>query len=336
MDINDSKKLSKYLNVCENTIKRWIQTNSIPKNYQFDLMKYSNMKINYKNFSFKEKDQFYTPEIIAKYCFNKLNTIIDINKYTFIEPSVGNGSFFNLLPINRRIGIDIEPCNELIKKFKDQIITCDYLCWKPKENNNKYIVIGNPPFGLRGNLALRFINHSIQFADYIVFILPQLFESDGKGSPRKQIKKFNLIYSEKLNTNFYYPDKKEIKINTIFQIWSKYDKSDKYIIKDNNNKNIKIYSLSDGGTPNSTRNKKMINNCDIYLPSTCFGKENMKCYYNFEDLPNRRGYGLIFINNKNTYMDICKNINWKEISFLSTNSAYNLRTTLILNQFNNL
>ena len=43
-----------------------------------------------------------------------------------------------------------------------------------------------------------FINHSSKFADYVCFILPQLFESDGKGVPRKRVKGLNLIHSEKL------------------------------------------------------------------------------------------------------------------------------------------
>jgi hypothetical protein len=113
--------------------------------------------------------------------------------YTFIEPSAGNGSFLKILPINRRIGFDIEP------KFIE-IIEQDYLEWSPCENK-KYIVIG----GLRGQLALKFINHSSKFADYVCFILPQ----DGKGVPRKRVIGLNLIHSEKLDTEFEFPDKKK-------------------------------------------------------------------------------------------------------------------------------
>jgi len=36
------------------------------------------------------------------------------------------------------------------------------------------------------------------FADYVVFILPQIFESDGKGVPRKRVEGYNLTYSEKI------------------------------------------------------------------------------------------------------------------------------------------
>ena len=102
-------------------------------------------------------------------------------------------------------------------------------------SDGKYIVFGNPPFGLRGHMALKFINHSYDFADYVCFILPQLFESDGKGVPRKRVKGYYLIYSKKVDNIFYSPDNKEIKVNCIFQIWSKYHMNEKYIIKDKKN-----------------------------------------------------------------------------------------------------
>jgi len=331
-NIKTPKEISNYLNVSENTVKRWFEKKEIPKTYEIDILKFINNDIiDYTKYDYKQKDQFYTPIYIADYCINILKTkllslSIDEKKYIYIEPAAGNGSFFNLLPNDRRIGIDIESTN-------NEIIKCDFLKWNPSNNDKKYIIIGNPPFGLRGNLALRFINHCYEFADFVAFILPQLFESDGKGNPRNKVKGYNLIHSEKLISNFYYPDDTEIKINTIFQIWSKYHTDSNYILKKINNTALKIYSLSNGGTPASTRNKNMIDKCHIYLPSTCFGKENMKCYNSFEELPNKRGYGLIFNNNIDIMIEKCKNINWQNISFLSTNSAYNLRTSLILSQF---
>lgn len=193
----------------------------------------------------------------------------------------------------------------------------------------KYIVFGNPPFGLRGHLALKFINHSHNFADYVCFILPQLFESSGKGVPRKRISGYNLLHSEKIYNEFYEPDNKIVKINTIFQIWSKNYKNEIYIISNNYHKNIKIYSLSDGGTPSSTRNKDKIHHCDIYIPSTCFGKDKMKIYYEYNDLPNKKGYGIIFESNKKYYIDFAKTKNIINFSFLSTNSAYNINSERI-------
>lgn len=163
-------------------------------------------------------------------------------------------------------------------------------------------------------MALRFINHSYEFADYVCFILPQLFESDGKGVPRKRVYKYNLISSTKIETEFYEPNGNILKINTIFQIWSKYHKNDLYDIKKYDvEKNMKIYSLSDGGTKSSTRNKDMIGKCDIYIPSTCFGKENMKCYTSFEELPNRKGYGIIFYEDKQNMISKMLDIKWDTV-----------------------
>ena len=90
---------------------------------------------------------------------------------------------------------------------------------------------------------------------------------------------------------------------------------------------MRIYSLSDGGTPSSTRNKKMLNNCDIYLPSTTFQK--MKTFDSFEKLPHRRGYGIVVYQNKQKIKEIFKKNDWNKTAFSSTNSALNLRTSLI-------
>lgn len=330
------KEIAKKLNLAIGTIQRWIELDNIPHHYTFDLLRLLTYKdINYSQFKSSQKDQFFTPVDIAKKCYEKFIEITKINTntisdYTFIEPSAGDGSFLKALPPNSKsIGLDIEP------RYKD-VIKHDYLLWKPnQEENTKYIVIGNPPFGLRGHTALNFINHSYEFADYVAFILPQLFESDGKGSPRKRVYKYNLIYSEKVSGLYHTPDKNLVDINGVFQIWSKHTSNDEFKIKSNDNDKIKVYSLSDGGTVATTRNKKMLNKCDIYLPSTCFGKEAMKLYSSFEDLPNRKGYGIVFLKDKENMIKKSKEIDWSKISFLSTNSAYNLRTTLIIDAINN-
>jgi len=322
------KDVAEKLNVCVGTVKRWIELSDVPIHYTFDLHKILSKEIIYSNYPSLLKDQFFTPLELVEKCWKIFNRELKINidEYIFIEPSAGDGNFLKYLPKNT-IALDIEPRASGIEKQ-------DYLNWKPLDNSKKYIVFGNPPFGLRGHLALNFINHSKSFADYVCFILPQLFESDGKGSPRKRVKGYNLIYSENLSGLFYTPEYQSIKINGVFQIWSKFMENSKYIIKPNINEYIKIYSLSDGGTISSTRNKNMIGNCDIYLPSTCFGKENMKIYSNFEELPGKKGYGVVFLTEKDIMINKAQNINWCEISFLSTNSAYNLRTSLILSQFN--
>jgi hypothetical protein len=324
------KKLADELNLSPGTITRWIELEDIPKNYEFDILKLSNVKIDYSKYSTKEKDQFFTPVNTAQICFKLfIDTITkygeNIDNFKYIEPCAGCGNFLEVLP-NNTIAMDIEPRHPSVMNY-------DYLDWKPSDNN-KYVVFGNPPFGLRGHMALKFINHSYEFADYVCFILPQLFESDGKGVPRKRVYKYNLIFSTKIDTDFNEPNGNVIKINTIFQRWSKHHKNDIYDIKDYTNEKMKIYSMSDGGTISTTRNKCMIGKCDIYMPSTCFGKENMKCYNNFEDLPGKKGYGIVFNTDKQNMVNKMLNIEWDKIAFLSTNSAYNLRSSQIYSLFN--
>ena len=313
--------LADKINVNVGTVKRWIQLQNVPQAYTFDLLKILNVPIHYPDYPDSLKDQFFTPVEVAELCWETFKTIVtDYHDYTFIEPSAGNGNFLKVLP-SSTLAFDIEPKAENIQQQ-------DYLLWKPPPG--KFIVFGNPPFGLRGHVALQFINHSYEFADYVCFILPQLFESDGKGSPRKRVH-YNLIYTEPMTVDFNLKEKTQ-KINVVFQIWSK--NKTKTEPQQPKNENVKVYSLSDGGTPGSTRNKKMLNSCDIYLPSTCYGEHTMRIYNSFEELPGRKGYGVVFSKDKTKLLEKAKNIDWGTVSFLSTNSAYNLRSSMILKQFN--
>jgi len=326
------KSLATKLNLAHGTIARWIELNDIPTSYEFDLLKLAGIAIDYSKYSSKQKDQFFTPIETAKSCFQIFCQVIETfneneKDFLFIEPSAGDGSFIQVLPSSRTISMDVEPKHP-------SIIMQDYLDWSPPstaQTSKRYVVFGNPPFGLRGHLALKFINHSYDIgAEYVCFILPQLFESDGKGVPRKRVKGYHLIYSNKLDTSFYEPNKNEIKINTIFQIWSKHHSNTSYDLQEvTPTKNMRVYSMSDGGTIASTRNKNMIGKCDIYIPSTCFGKKNMKCYQNFEDLPGKKGYGIVFHNNKNDMIAKALSTQWDVIAFLSTNSSCNLRSSQI-------
>lgn len=311
-----------YLFVNKGTVKRWIELKKVPINYKNDF--YELVGINLNKSEFRDLDQFYTKPEVAKTCLKYLHNYlienkIDIKDYVFIEPSVGNGSFFNHIHGNK-IGLDIDK-----NISNNNIFNQNYLVFFPKQNI-KYIVIGNPPFGFRGNLALRFINHSSKFADIVAFILPPLFNSDGKGTPKLRIKNYSLVFSKDLPLNsFIYPNGKEVNIATVFQIYSKITEPIEDI-KDSCSEYIKIYSVSNGGTAGTTRNKNQIGKCDFYLPSTCFS--DMKIYYNFEELPHRKGYGIKILKDFALVSEKIKNIDWEKISFLSTNSALNLRMIL--------
>ena len=100
------------------------------------------MSDSYLNYA--EYEQFFTKEETVTECLNMLKETlsdlgIDSTKYTYIEPSAGDGVFLNKLPKKRRIGIDIEPMN-------DEVIKSNFFEWNPP-TNQKYITVGNPPFG---------------------------------------------------------------------------------------------------------------------------------------------------------------------------------------------
>lgn len=311
------KEIAKELSLHVGTVNRWIEQGRVPDGYYFDLCRLACIELDYSEFSFKEKDQFYTVDETAEQCINVMRSFfskngIEMSDYTFIEPSAGAGAFLPYLP-DDTIALDIEPNNDRIQKE-------DFLLWTPPEG--KYVVVGNPPFGLRGNTALKFINRSGVFADFVCFILPPLFNSGGKGNCRDRVEGLNLVHTEEIPSKFEYPDGKKVEVNTIFQIWSKHIESTN--TKVDVSEYIKVYSLSDGGTPSSTRNKNMLDKCDFYLPSTVFGEENMQIHFDFESLPNRRGYGVVC----HQPLPLDK-INWAGVAFRSTNGAYNLRTDII-------
>lgn len=165
-------------------------------------------------------DQFYTKEHISEKCINILKKYISFNDYDYIlEPSAGTGSFYKLIPKNKRIGLDVEP------KF-DGIIKMNYFDFIP-EKNKKYIVIGNPPFGRISSLAVKFFNKSAEFSDIIAFIIPRTFKR--VSIQNKLNLNFKLIHNEDLPIKpcCFTPN---MDAKCCFQIWKK-DEYKRDIIK---------------------------------------------------------------------------------------------------------
>ncbi len=130
-------------------------------------------------------DKYYTPIETAKYCIKKTYEIIGENNISeVIEPSAGNGSFSLQVP-STCFSYDIEPEHSSIKKQDYLDLKIDYLYGR--------LIIGNPPFGEKMNLAQKFFKKSTELGDYIAFILPisQLWNTNS-------LYEFDLIYSEDL------------------------------------------------------------------------------------------------------------------------------------------
>ena len=165
-------------------------------------------------------DQFYTKETIAKLCWDHLVDTMssginkNINKLFFFEPSAGKGAFYKLMPEQRRIGMDLEPkCDGV--KLQDFLKTL-----KIKFEPHNTVVVGNPPFGKRGNLAVEFLNHSACLAETVAFIVPVIFRKfmihKKLDSRMKFISKLDLP-----KESFEFGDGKAYSVNTEFQIWTR-------------------------------------------------------------------------------------------------------------------
>lgn len=137
-----------------------------------------------------ENDKYYTPDCLAEYCVNKTKEIIGEENITeYLEPSAGKGVFLNYLPENT-LAYDLYPED-------DKIIKQDYLELELPYKKGRCI-IGNPPFGDRNVLSVKFFKKSILLGDYISFILPiSQLNNDQK------MYEFDLIYSEDLGDYEY-------------------------------------------------------------------------------------------------------------------------------------
>lgn len=161
-----------------------------------------------------ELDQFYTKQEVALELCKILKEKLNLNKYTFLEPSAGFGSFVNALRKTFKEpkieAIDLDPKSFDIKQQ-------DFFSYTPKEQ--KIITIGNPPFGKRATLAIKFFNYASKFSDYIAFIVPLQFE---KWSVQKNLNKdFKLIFSQILEPNSFIFNGKDCSIRCCFQIWTR-------------------------------------------------------------------------------------------------------------------
>lgn len=156
-------------------------------------------------------DKFYTLEFYSKQCIDNVFKIY--NKDTFdliIEPSAGNGSFYNQIIHDNKIGIDIEPEDICIIKQ-------DFLKYKPPLEMKNILVIGNPPFGKNNSLAIKFFNYASKFSNVIAFIIPRTFR---KVSIQNKLNtNFHLIYDEDVPINKCFNVK--IFVKCCFQIWQK-------------------------------------------------------------------------------------------------------------------
>ena len=157
-------------------------------------------------------DQFYTIPTCAKQCIDTINQTYNLNNYDLIvEPSAGNGSFFNQIIHTSKVGIDLAPQHP-------DIIQHDFFDYYPPSGKTKIGVIGNPPFGKNSSLAIKFFNHAAQWANVIAFIIPRTFR---KVSVQNKLDKlFHLVHDHEIPNKpccFSPP----MAVKCCFQIWER-------------------------------------------------------------------------------------------------------------------
>lgn len=158
-------------------------------------------------------DKFYTIPSVSEKCLAEIGKNYDWGTWDLVvEPSAGNGSFFDKIPTAKKHGIDIAPEHKDITKM-------DFFDYTPTlASSSKILVVGNPPFGRVSSLAVRFFNHSAEWSSVIAFIIPKTFR---RISLQNRLhSKFHLVHDEDIPTepcSFSPP----MQVKCCFQIWEK-------------------------------------------------------------------------------------------------------------------
>jgi hypothetical protein len=157
-------------------------------------------------------DKFYTKPDIVEWCLSHVNIL----SYDWIiEPSVGNGAFYNKIIHPNKLGIDISP-----QIFNKNIITSDFLAWEPNvfPIPPHILFIGNPPFGRNGSLALKFIKKISKYKADIAFILPRGFK---KNSMYEKIPlNYHKVLEKDLPHNSFLYNNVDYHVPCVFQVYA--------------------------------------------------------------------------------------------------------------------
>lgn len=167
-------------------------------------------------------DQFYTKPEIAARCWEALRARLPplgIETAHFVEPSAGEGAFFDLLPPEGRTGVDLAPRRPEFERH-------DFLNWEPPRPGRPLVVVGNPPFGRRGDLAVRFFLKAATMADVVGFVVPVIFR---KFFIHRQLpREWRLISATPLPRRAFRTERgAEVGVNTLFQIWTRLPSTDR-------------------------------------------------------------------------------------------------------------
>ena len=269
------------------------------------------------------KDQWYTKRDVASRCMKTFRGIVTdcghtLRGHTFVEPSAGEGCFTDLLPRNS-IALDLEPMAPGIER-------ADFLAWTPPPGT--YAAVGNPPFGVRGAIALAFVNRAAMFSNWMAFILPMTFESLGKGGARTRVKGANLIHSEELPpASFYDRNGKDRKINTVFQVWSTI--AGERVVEPTCSEFVDIKTVC--SAPNRRCGMRDLSVYSWFISSTFYANKPPSIVRTFDEVRYGSGYGIIVKRRKRDVARALKAADWLRHSSRATNSCRHIRIQHIRN-----
>jgi len=170
----------------------------------------------------KKLDQWFTKKEVAQKCVEKMVGMGFISEYTnVIEPSAGGGVFLDVLtdyvdPLYIH-GYDLDP-------KRDDITYMDFLSNTIKINRSECVIIGNPPYGKKGKLAIEFINKALNLSDVVGFIVPITVSTSW--TAQKNVREdAELIYEETLPKNSFTFEGKDTDVPSVFQVWRKHYKN---------------------------------------------------------------------------------------------------------------
>lgn len=135
-------------------------------------------------------DRFYTDVTVADSLVKSMLTChpeYSDENYLFCEPSAGQGSFVKALEdngINNILAFDIVPSEKLLCDTpisgKDFLTTTSNdMTLNDKQYDKGHIIfVGNPPFGVQGNLSIAFVNHCLELGGVVWLILPPTFRKE--------------------------------------------------------------------------------------------------------------------------------------------------------------
>lgn len=261
-------------------------------------------------------DQFFTRPEVATACWKSLSQYMaaqgaDLNHYKFVEPSAGQGAFYDLLPKKHRIGIDLVPYR---REYKQQ----DFLSWLPKKNGHTYACVGNPPFGYRAWLALTFLNHAARFSEYVGFIMPMAFQSRGKSNPQDRVEGLQLVYSTPLpGDSFIGIDGKGVKVNALWQIWARKGGKKPAAIK-TCNEYIDLFTVD--MRKERLCGQKRLKEADFFLQRT-FYKDPPGLVTSFDQVKYVCGYGIVIKKARREVLRVLRATDWRRYSNLASHNC---------------